>query len=206
MRFGRLVAISERKKDNRPAYDCVCDCGNVRIIRHSDLLRGHNKSCGCGKGDLISENKTVHGFSRRKHRGGKAPEYKIWCGIITRCLNKSDQAYPEYGGRGIGMHQQWVDSFEEFLSDVGPRPSKHHSIDRIDNNRGYEPGNVRWATRTDQANNRRSNMVLIFNGREGTLASFAKEVGKPYHTVKARLRYGWSVEAALMTPVRAIRR
>jgi hypothetical protein len=120
----------------------------------------------------------------------------------ARCENTNTRSYPNYGGRGISVCTRWRDSFETFLADMGPRPSSTHSIDRIDNEGNYEPGNCRWATVDIQANNKRRTIVLTFDGRTQPLTAWASEVGIARDTLNARLRsYGWDVERALTTPV-----
>lgn len=143
------------------------------------------------------QNSTTHGFASRT---GRSAEYVVWSGIKTRCNNKNDHNYLKYGARGICMCERWQNSFLHFLQDMGTRPSRDHSIERIDNAGHYEPGNCRWATREEQANNRRSSRFLEFNGERLTIAQWARRSGIEVHALHMRLRKGWSIERALTEP------
>ncbi len=130
------------------------------------------------------------------------PEYNTWEGIKQRCHNPNEKRYAEYGGRGITVCVRWRESFEAFLADVGSRPSPEHSLDRLDNDRGYEPGNVRWATRSQQQRNRRTtNHRLTFRGETRCVTEWAEILGISERTLRARAVRGWSAERALTTPV-----
>jgi hypothetical protein len=142
---------------------------------------------------------TKHGFSPR---GQRMPEYMVWVGIKTRCYNKNDHNYQKYGARGIQMCERWRDSFPNFLEDMGRRPSDDHSIERIENSGNYEPGNCRWATVEEQANNRRSSRIIEFNGHRRTLAQWARSTGLSQDALYMRLHKGWAVERALTQPKR----
>lgn len=139
----------------------------------------------------------THGMSRDR------AEYRIWKGIKQRCFNPRRREYPRYGGCGISMHAQWADSFAAFIEYIGPRPSPAHSIDRIDNERGYEPGNVRWATPVEQARNSRSSRNLEWRGKTQNLTDWGRELGLARCSITARLRKGWSIERALSSPPRS---
>ena len=186
-RFGKLTAI--RLSDSGPRYRtkwiCKCDCGNEKTILYGNISRGHTTSCGC----IVESSKF-----RKKHLDSRSKEYSIWAGIKDRCLNTSEKNYHRYGGRGILICDRWKESYENFLSDMGRCPSEC-SIDRIDNNGNYEPGNCRWATRIQQANNKRTNRLIIKpNGGTCTIADLHRETGIKYTTIKMRLNYGWTYD------------
>ena|SRR6266567_934956 len=149
-RFGRLTAVSfsHRNASGQACWLCKCTCGETCVTRQSRLIGGVTRSCGCYRLELH----TKHGFARR---GKVVPEHKAWREAIARTTNRNNKGWPYYGGRGIRVCPRWLASFAAFFKDVGPRPSPAHSLDRIDNDGGYEPGNVRWATKKQQANNRR---------------------------------------------------
>lgn len=185
-RFGRLVA-------QRPAvllrgfrgWSCLCDCGAITAVRTGQLTSGKTTSCGCAKVDALIERSTRHGHARR-------PEYGIWANIRTRCTNQRSRAYQQYGGRGIRMHEEWQQDFAAFLRDVGPRPSEDHSIDRIDNQGNYAPGNVRWATDAEQRRNTRRNRRLTICGVSMCLADWIAEAGISRWKLTDRLDRGAS--------------
>ena len=157
-RFGRLVAIrrrSARDRDGRSRvwWKCACDCGKTKEIISSSLIRNITTSCGCFQRENAKLVATKHG-------GTKDTRYKAWAGIIQRCTNPSNHAFHNYGGRGITVCERWM-TYSNFESDVPPRPSSLHSIDRIDNESGYKPGNVRWATAKQQALNRRGKKLNL---------------------------------------------
>ena len=148
-RFGRLTVVSEARRDNSHRYlNCKCDCGSERVVTANNLRRGHSKSCGCMAREMSGGRVRTHG------KTGSA-EYRIWHNMKVRCLSPKSVAFKDYGGRGIRIHQPWVDSFAQFLADVGSRPDPSLTLDRINNDGNYEPGNVQWATRSQQARNRR---------------------------------------------------
>jgi hypothetical protein len=147
-RFGLLVAIRPTAKRNSSGsigWLCKCDCGNTCIITVGDLNWGSYRSCGCKRGYH------THGYTKGRKR---QPLWVTWQGMLQRCYDPNNIAYERYGGRGIRVCKRWRHSFENFLADVGERPPGH-SIDRINNSGNYKPGNVKWSTPKEQANNRR---------------------------------------------------
>jgi hypothetical protein len=133
----------------------------------------------------------------------KSPEYNIWAGAKSRCFNKRTERYHLYGGRGITMCERWRSSFLNFLADMGPRPSPRHELDRWPNNDGnYEPGNCRWATRSEQMRNTSINHYVVARGERLTITEWAERVGIPSQRLWARINDGWDIERALTEPVR----
>lgn len=139
---------------------------------------------------------------RITHGCAKSTEYTAWTHMIERCYSPNNKHFSDYGGRGIIVCEQWKSSFANFLADVGLKPSPRHSLDRIDNNGHYEPGNVRWATKTDQTRNRRSTRLVTYQNRTQCLWAWSEELGKNYQTLYFRLNSGWTVERAFTHPVR----
>jgi len=153
-RFGSLTVLARADNNAQGSAQSLvrCECGNQKIVKNADLKRGSTVSCGCRRAHRLPLMNMKHGAAKR---GERRPEYGIWAGIIQRCTNPNLERYVDYGGRGITVCPRWTSSFEAFLLDVGARPSSIHSIDRIDPNGNYEPGNVRWATPIEQRHNRR---------------------------------------------------
>jgi hypothetical protein len=188
-RFGRWTVL---KFSGSKLWECLCDCGRKSEIRGTDLRRGRSTQCkSCSNG----ENTRVHGQSV----GNKTKAYKAWKGMIFRCTNPTAASYPRYGGRGIQVCTRWRSSFVDFLSDVGAPPGPDYSLDRIDNDGNYEPGNVRWATLVQQRRNNSYVRPLTLNGETMLLIDWAKRIGISEHALSRRLRFGWSVEKALTT-------
>lgn len=134
-----------------------------------------------------------HGHRRN---GNTSPEYSVWMGMRSRCLNSNDMAFKDYGGRGIGIDVRW-NEYEAFFEDMGARPSPKHTIDRIDNSKGYGPGNCRWATWKEQQRNRRSNVIYTVDGVTATLAEHCERTGIKYKTAHRRLVQGASIDVAI---------
>lgn len=153
-RFGRLVVVARTEnRSGRTHWKCQCDCGNDAIVAAYRLTGPQRtQSCGCLTREATAKRCTTHGAA---HRDRRAPEYGTWAAMKQRCQNPRSAKFPEYGARGITVCKRWSDSFEAFLADMGPKPSPRHTIDRIDNDLGYEPGNCRWATPTEQRLNQR---------------------------------------------------
>lgn len=168
--------------------ECLCICGRFTIVRQGDLRSGRTMSCGC----LKKERATRHG---QRYLG----EYAVYRAMRSRCQNPRHKSYARYGGAGITVHQAWIGDggFEAFFEHVGPRPSRKHSIDRIDGTKGYAPGNVRWATAVVQQGNRRDTIRIQAGDETISLAEACRRKHLRYDAVWARLKSGWNVESAL---------
>ena len=191
--FGRLTVISKGDvRCRQTSWNCRCECGaEVNVLRHS-LVSGATRSCGC----YMKEASARHIRARSiTHNMRHSAEYSVWSGIKRRCENPNEECFPRYGGAGIKV---LFKSFEEFFQEVGPRPTKNHSIDRIDVNGHYERGNVRWATVEVQARNKKSTIIVDLNGERAPLADFCDRFGVPYKRVWQRIKkQNWPVERAL---------
>lgn len=198
-RFGHLTVIEElppvrRANQTYRSIKLACDCGNESVTRLANLTRKKRpvKSCGCLTPKRNSEAHKTHGMRLTK-------TYTIWQSILSRCSNSRAKDYHRYGGRGISVCSQWVNSFEAFFSDMGECP-KGMSIERIDNNRGYAPWNCRWATPLEQAQNRRDNVLLTARGKTLCVAEWSRLSGIKEGTIRARISRGWSDVSAVTTP------
>lgn len=193
-RWGRLTALALVERDpstqNNHLWRFACDCGQLAAIRIKSVRSGHTASCGCLQREALTKRNTTHGLSRSHPR-----EYRSWKDMRSRCHTPTDSDYPDYGGRGITICERWA-SFEAFLADMGPRPPGH-TLDRIEVNEGYRPGNCRWATPTTQANNKRTNAVYEMDGRRQTLTEWCREFGIDRTKVSYRLARGMTLACAL---------
>jgi hypothetical protein len=193
MRFGKLTVIRQAgsNKFRKVCWECKCDCGNTKVVCGAELRNGKVKSCGCSKKSLLNKSEL------RIHR--------IWYGIVDRCTNKNNHAYEKYGGRGIQVCDEWK-QFEPFLEWAnGSGYDNNLTIDRIDNMGGYCPTNCRWVTMREQANNRRGNTLLSYNGETHTLSEWSEIYNLGENVITERLKIGWSVVDAITKPVRAKR-
>lgn len=197
---GRWLVLSLRQTPKGVNIVRVrCDCGEEKELPYRALL-GNSNSCGCLRRELTIKRCTTHGESKGSYL------YELWVQIKNRCENRRAEFYPHYGGRGVGIHRLWSESYEEFAAHIrtvlGERPSKKHSLDRIDNDKGYLPGNLRWATQTQQCNNKSNNVFVEHLGEKRTVPGWSRETGINKGTLYERLFIlGWPVEKALSTPV-----
>ncbi|MCA9069762.1 MAG: hypothetical protein KDA84_12605 [Planctomycetaceae bacterium] len=187
--FGKLTVIEFagiKKSSGRTSatWLCRCDCGNEKVFPRNSLASGYANSCGCLR--------ETHGIS-------DSPEYKSWEAMIQRCTNSNLKEFPNYGGRGIEVCPRWED-FQNFLDDMGKRPSLGHSIDRIDSNGNYEPNNCRWADLPQQNNNKRNTIYFEFQGQRLPLSEWSKRTGVSQRILRGRYYRGWPVEKILTTP------
>lgn len=186
--FGRYTVLTDLGSNGKNHYYGVrCSCGQVREVRSYCLTSGESQSCGC----LAVELSTTHGDAH-------SPTYESWAHMKRRVLNPLDAAYSYYGGRGITLDKRWLD-YSNFLADMGKCPPGL-TLERIDNDGPYSPENCKWASRKDQSNNRRSNVLLEFGGLRLNIAQWAKRTGIKKGTLHYRIKNGWSVEDALQTP------
>jgi hypothetical protein len=155
-RYGRLVVREKAPRLHGQRWVCACDCGTQVVVYGSKLRRGETRSCGCLNREAVASRSVSHGEART---GAQSAEYAAWCSMKKRCANPSHRFWRHYGGRGITVCDRWRDSFENFLADMGRRPGRGFSLDRINNDGNYEPGNCRWATAKVQANNRQRKAV-----------------------------------------------
>lgn len=192
-KFGRLLVIgfhSYKNKRPAPYWLCKCDCGQIRVVEGRSLTRGRSSSCGCLNNENTVKRNTTHGYTHNPTR-----IYKIWIGMVQRCTNKKEPHYKDYGGRGIKVCDKWLNSFENFLADVGERPSLKHSLDRFpDNDGNYEPNNIRWATKKEQQENRRDSIRLTVHGQTALISQWSVISGTNPQTIKTRYFRGYSHE------------
>ena len=185
MVLGHLTVVgqSESSACGSIRWVCRCVCGNETEVRATHLRGGHTRSCGC----------------RGRPNDGRTKTYNAWSAMRQRCTNPQLPTWGRYGGRGIKVSPLW-DSFDRFLQDVGPAPSPSHSLDRINPDGDYEPGNVRWATPSGQARNRTNTRHLTFKGETHCLQEWAAIVGITPGALGHRLKAGWDLEQAMTTP------
>lgn len=196
-KFERLtvIAYAGQNKNKISHWYCRCDCGQVRRVCSYNLKSGITKSCGCLRRESAQKRFSTHGLR-------SSSEYNTWAGMKNRCLNPSQICYESYGGRGIVVCDRWLNSFENFLEDMGKKPSRNHSIERIDQNGIYEKSNCRWATKKEQARNTRSNRLVTFDGETLCIAEWSERTGLDSRTIFARIdTLGWSIERALTKPL-----
>jgi hypothetical protein len=179
LRFGRLIVGEfSHKRKYLQYWSCICDCGGNTIAYAGNLKNGNTQSCGC----FHSER-----FKHVTHGQSETWAYGIWGKMKDRCLNPNNQKYKDYGGRGIKIHERWLNSFENFSSDMGPRPSPKHSIDRKDNDGDYAPDNCHWVTSKEQTRNKRTNVIIDMPQGQMCLLDAARLAGIEYGTLYKRI-------------------
>lgn len=185
---------------------CRCDCGTEKAVAPGALRYGSTKSCGCLQREAARNSRRTHGATA----GGRPPrEYYIWQNMRSRCRNPRNQVYAYYGGRGITICDRWFDSFEAFMADMGPRPSRKHSVERNDNDGPYSPENCRWATKKEQARNTRKTRIIWVRGEPRVLAEIAETTGICEAAIRNRVERGWPshlIDAPKMVPWEAAKR
>lgn len=192
--FGMLTVLDLHSSTSRRGVKavCKCSCGNVTTTNMRQILRGGVVSCGCYKVSLAKTLNASHGKSSTN-------EYCVWQGMHTRCRNKKQKAAHNYVNRGIRVCNRW-DKFENFYEDMGERPTDDHTLERIDNDKGYSPDNCKWATKSEQANNTRMTRRVLYGGVCKPASDWDRYLGFPVGTVSRRLRDGWSEEEAITLP------
>lgn len=190
-KFGSLTFVKEAgsNKHGKAMWKLICDCGNETTAIASAVRTGRTKSCGCGK----------RRGSRRTHGQRGSRLYTIWCNMKARCDNQKHPAYHNYGGRGVAYDPTWSD-FSVFAASVGEPPSDMHSLDRVDNSRGYAADNVRWATRSVQSRNKRQNVWVRIGARVKCLHDWCAEFGITAGAVYRRMGCGEDIVSAITRP------
>ena len=198
-KFGMLKAVSiDHKKGTRVYWNCVCECGGKRIVSNDHLQRLENTDCGCTR---------RHKANWKKHGMSNTRLYRIWSLMKERCYNSKRKEYKDYGGRGISVCKEWMDSkiFIEWALNNGY--SDELTIDRIDNNKNYCPDNCRWISKAEQMNNKRSCHYITYNGETKTITQWAKDNNLTYAQLRKRLfNLNWDFETAITTPIKTNRK
>lgn len=199
-KIGSVTYVKELDRiDGNRRHLFLCYCGKQFSSNINSVKKGDCTSCGCYHAEVMKKISRTHGHTAK---GEESSEYSIWTNMLTRCRNKNNEAYPDYGGRGVRVCPQWEKSFETFFADMGNRPSLLHTLDRFpDKNGDYEPSNCRWATKKEQSNNRRNNVIITYRGESKTMKEWCEVLGINYKMVHKRIQYfGWQVKSALETP------
>jgi hypothetical protein len=199
-RYGLITVIERDRTDQRKdaRWICKCDCGTTKSLFAMQIKTGKTVSCGCQIASQARARALRHGLT-------KTSEHRSWSSMNSRCNNPNHHAYEQYGGRGIKICARWK-SFELFLSDMGPRPSLSHTLDRINNDGDYEPGNCRWATKEEQRLNNSYVRIIEIDGVTRRLSEWARVSGIPFDVLSKRLNAGWDPKRAITQPRRITRR
>lgn len=187
--FDRLTVIGfVGRKWRNAVWLCECNCGNVTQVKSSALINRTTKSCGCLKDENTSKRSRTHGHAGAL-TGLQSAAYNAWCNMKTRCTNENRKEFARYGGRGIQICDRWMNSFENFIEDMGEPPA-NHSLDRIKNDEGYSPTNCKWSTMKQQANNTRRNRIVVIDGQSMTAKQAAERYAVSEFTIYGRLNRG----------------
>lgn len=193
-KFGRWTVVcippNQNIKPSKRKATCLCDCGTTRDVRVDGLLNGRSSSCGCFQREELVRRSSVHGMYQTS-------EYEAWRSMRQRISNSKRKGYDNYGGRGIKICDRWLESFENFYEDMGPKPSKSHSVEREDVNGNYEPSNCKWATWKEQANNKRDTSFLTVGPFRMRVNEWSEVMNVEYNTILTRLRRGWTPHRAV---------
>ncbi len=199
--FGKITALSfhsRAEKTGHAIWLVKCSCGKEFTVKQNNLSTGHTKSCGCLKMEKATGNK--HSFKHGHGAGARSSEFNIWVGMKQRCHNPKATGYIQYGGRGIQVCDRWLNSFENFLADMGLKPSSNHTIERTDTDGDYCPENCIWLKAFDQQSNRRNNVKIEHNGEILTATEWERKMGVTPGRIHSRIWNGWSPVDAITTP------
>ena len=199
LRFGRLIVLRDVATPGarKRLLECRCDCGEMAVVALSNMTTGHTKSCGCLNVEGTIRRSRTHGFS-------DTATHRVWMSMRDRCGNPKNKRFAGYGGRGIVVCERWQ-KFENFRADMGERPDGM-TLDRFPNNDGnYEPGNCRWATWSEQAQNKRNNLMIEIDGQTKCLAGWSRILGVNAGVVQRRISRGWPRDKALLEPKKSQR-
>lgn len=201
-KFNRLTVVRRAENIGKSvAWLCLCDCGNSTAIEAGSLKRGNTKSCGCLNREQHGRGNLRHGHSTRKGGQKTTKEYNTWQGLRARCTNPSSEHFADYGGRGIYVCERWCE-FDIFLADMGLAPTPTHTIERRDNDGPYSPDNCYWATKTEQARNKRTSVFLECRGRRLTVAEWSEISGVCRKLIYWRAKHGWDTQDAVFLPAK----
>lgn len=195
--FGRLTVVCRVEGAARVKWECQCSCGNTKQVQSNHLTTGKIVSCGCWLKESVSQRRFRHGAPHSSDPLLRST-YQTWCNMRRRCGNPRNKDYARYGGKGIAVCERWS-VFQNFLDDLGIKPTAEHGIDRIDYKKGYEPGNCRWADVMTQALNKSDIILLEYKGKKLPLTEWCRMLDKKPEMVRSRIRAGWSTERALET-------
>ena len=196
-----VLKVSPTKRGKNTEWICKCVCGKEICISGTLLTCKKQMSCGCLKLKYLSESHKKHGHASLYGMGGKRkPEYMVWQGMKQRCYYDKCISYHNYGGRGIKVCKRWKDSFENFLKDMGNRPTPKHSLDRINPNKNYCKSNCRWATSKQQSINKRHSVYITINGVKKHISEWAEETKVPHARIRQRLYRGYSQFDSVYSP------